>query len=746
MDRRERPTSPSSHSEAIARSDVGFRSESSTGFRSAAESYLHFRSHSRAGSQHSHSNSIGSGGGTSSSLASDATPTPSASALRRAQQALMSGHGHGSESDTASRLDFLGSGNISSGTGSKLSSLLHTLQPGSRHGGSSSKDSHSKSDSASGAASPLPGHAKMMPSSSGSSAIRVPYSSSGTLNTYGSTNTLVSASSTPLAMTSALSADKDNPWGALHVHVLPLFNRDPLKIPIEDLNQLVRKHMVGVIARNPSRAVSILENDVGELITAGMVTLNSKLQLGNGATVEDDKLAGRIVDLWGFFWDQVLPYVEGVFLPLQTDPYLLSLVKTPRHVRASSPTSDFGLPSATTSTFSNIPGAHSIDVRKLALRAFRDSVVLPMAPRLQKRFSMPSKERELSSELSEHYKPRLEQMLLVLSSIGTHTISLTSTSNPPTSTPGEWAITTLLRLVLYPPGSTSHTNQLAAAAMAPAGPVTRLPSFISGGAPRDRRGRIARRSMQLKLQRDGDDLTIADDSTIDADGGRRGGIDGDGMSVLSEERERQGRELLNSLKSPNLDLEATTQPRYDDEEDDTAEFVKVTPPKFDGQEGSDDDLNPTDGPGLKSQYGTVVPPNDAFGESMSSLGTGPAGWGAPVSTTNGPTGDVPENARRAAIYGGSRMSFDRDDGIDGGPGDGGSGSDGDEADGEARTYTRHMHGHDHGRSRPAGGMQAGLGVNLAPGGGGSGLSTRRPSRTDAESGREGSAVDRKRRI
>jgi hypothetical protein len=99
-----------------------------------------------------------------------------------------------------------------------------------------------------------------------------------------------------------------------------------------------------------------------------------------------------------------------VFLPLQTDPYLLSLVKTPRHVRASSPTADLGLSSATSATFSNIPGAHSIDVRKLALRAFRDSVVLPMAPRLQKRFSMPSKERELSSELSEHYKPRLEQM------------------------------------------------------------------------------------------------------------------------------------------------------------------------------------------------------------------------------------------------------------------------------------------------------------------------------------------------
>ena len=122
---------------------------------------------------------------------------------------------------------------------------------------------------------------------------------------YGSTSTLVSPGSSNAGQ---LPPEKDNTWGALHVHVLPLFNGDPLKFPIEDLNILVKKHMASVVARNPSKAVSQLESDVTELITAGMVTLNSKLAAG----VEDEKLAGRIVDLWGFFWDQVLPYVEGV--------------------------------------------------------------------------------------------------------------------------------------------------------------------------------------------------------------------------------------------------------------------------------------------------------------------------------------------------------------------------------------------------------------------------------------------------
>jgi hypothetical protein len=55
-----------------------------------------------------------------------------------------------------------------------------------------------------------------------------------------------------------------------------------------------------------------------------MVTLNAKL-----TGIDDDKLVSRVVEIWGFFWDQVLPYVEGVsHLPhghpcrIIDDPYL----------------------------------------------------------------------------------------------------------------------------------------------------------------------------------------------------------------------------------------------------------------------------------------------------------------------------------------------------------------------------------------------------------------------------------------
>ena len=37
-----------------------------------------------------------------------------------------------------------------------------------------------------------------------------------------------------------------------------------------------------------------------------MTTLNAKLM-----NVDDDKLVSRVVETWGFFWDQILTYVEG---------------------------------------------------------------------------------------------------------------------------------------------------------------------------------------------------------------------------------------------------------------------------------------------------------------------------------------------------------------------------------------------------------------------------------------------------
>lgn len=89
----------------------------------------------------------------------------------------------------------------------------------------------------------------------------------------------------------------------------------------EDLNVLVKRHIQTVVSSSPSRALATLENDASELIASGMVTLNAKL-IG----LDDEKLIGRVVEIWGFFWDQVLTYVEGVGVPSETSSIATSCV------------------------------------------------------------------------------------------------------------------------------------------------------------------------------------------------------------------------------------------------------------------------------------------------------------------------------------------------------------------------------------------------------------------------------------
>jgi hypothetical protein len=69
----------------------------------------------------------------------------------------------------------------------------------------------------------------------------------------------------------------------------------------------VKRHIQNVVGASPLKALSTLEKDASDLISSGMVTLNAKL-----SGIEDDNLVSRVVEIWGFFWDQILPYVEGV--------------------------------------------------------------------------------------------------------------------------------------------------------------------------------------------------------------------------------------------------------------------------------------------------------------------------------------------------------------------------------------------------------------------------------------------------
>ncbi|KAJ7502771.1 HbrB-like-domain-containing protein [Mycena galericulata] len=307
-----------------------------------------------------------------------------------------------------------------------------------------------------------------------------------------------------MAQVSLASTSNADPWGALHVHVLPLFNGEPLRIPIEDLNVLVKRHISSVVPSSPSKAIATLEHDAAELIAAGMVTLNAKL-----AGPDDDQLIRRVVDVWSFFWDQVLTYVEGVLLPLHTDPILSNLYRAkPRRPSSPRQTSKGNIPSVLNGS---LMGPNYIDVRTIALRSFRDKVIVPLTSRL--RACIVNRQENAPETAPE---PRLQQMLLVLTSQSRQRpppISLTSA--PPQPSACEAAVADLLRVLRSP-----RSQFDAKATSTPISPP-RAPSFLSGGLPRDRRGRIAQKSLTLagiKVTEDGDDDIFGDETPRVAQG------------------------------------------------------------------------------------------------------------------------------------------------------------------------------------------------------------------------------------
>ncbi|KAF8257943.1 HbrB-like-domain-containing protein [Lactarius quietus] len=354
------------------------------------------------------------------------------------------------------------------------------------------------------------------------------------LNSAASSATLVSANSiSPPSLAAGPSAD--NPWGALHVLVLPLFNGEPLRIPIEDLNQLVKRHIQSVVSNSPARAIATLESETSELIGSGMDTLNGKL-----VGVEDDKLVGRVVELWGFFWDQVLPYVEGVLLPLQTDPVLSSLYRTPKTHRNSSPTRQNGKGSTSLPSYPLGTSSH-IDVRTLALRSFRDKIILPITTALNTRLNVLKQEGLAES----HTYPRLQQMLLVLVSQGRQPTSTCLTAPAPAPPQGELAVQHLLKVVRSDVCGTHGSAQRRRPY------ATRTLSFLSGNVPRDRRGRIAHKPGPLSLDETSSDLE--DDALTP-----RLGLSCCGSAGTTAVGSTTGgaRELLESLRSPAEPTEA----------------------------------------------------------------------------------------------------------------------------------------------------------------------------------------------
>lgn len=107
-------------------------------------------------------------------------------------------------------------------------------------------------------------------------------------------------------------------------------------------------------------------------------------------------------------------------------------------------------------------------------------------------------------------------------------VAFSLTTPTPAPTAGETAITELLRVVRSP--------RAQALGLGPMNPLSRAPTFLSGGLPRDRRGRIAQKSQSGK---DAAGMGGEEEERYREDAARSGGpVHGDG------EREREFLEAL----------------------------------------------------------------------------------------------------------------------------------------------------------------------------------------------------------
>ncbi|KAF9206205.1 hypothetical protein BGZ49_002854 [Haplosporangium sp. Z 27] len=220
-------------------------------------------------------------------------------------------------------------------------------------------------------------------------------------------------------------------WQALCIKVLTLFNGQGLTGAIEDLNDLVRRCL-------STRNAFTLCDEIGELLKNGMLTLNAKL-----GDVPDEKLVSRLVEVWSFFFGTVLPYFEGVFLPLQIE---LKAYHAKRMTRKTTSGGNGALASSMNVNGSNVglntfsagvennniasasPRSAVMDterrhedsepenVRTMALTGFRDLVILPMIDRLGGVFAKLFTDFDASIPVADTAS-RMLQMTSVLTSI-----------------------------------------------------------------------------------------------------------------------------------------------------------------------------------------------------------------------------------------------------------------------------------------------------------------------------------------
>lgn len=134
----------------------------------------------------------------------------------------------------------------------------------------------------------------------------------------------------------------------------------------------------------------------------------------------------------------------------------------------------------------------------------------------------------------------ITRLLVLTSQKRSRPVTFSLTTPAPQPTPGEAAVADLLRIVRSPRVYLDARTQ--ALRLGPLSPLSRAPSFLSGGLPRDRRGRIAHKQKGKGVNDLISDGLADGDDTFGDETPRNGP-----SQMLEVERERE-REFLEALR------------------------------------------------------------------------------------------------------------------------------------------------------------------------------------------------------
>jgi hypothetical protein len=180
----------------------------------------------------------------------------------------------------------------------------------------------------------------------------------------------------------------DDAWPLLRTRLHNVFEGEDPRPPIEDFNSLVSVHLRRCIQR---RAPATVIEDVSDLLRTGFTSLSATLK-----AVPDERLVPHLVAMWSLVFHTVLPFLQAVFLPLDLE------FKGRGPVMSAREAADFwgvALPEegdavgaaggAGAGAGDGVPllRAEDLDVRRMVLLMFRDTIFLPRYDALMAIFS-----------------------------------------------------------------------------------------------------------------------------------------------------------------------------------------------------------------------------------------------------------------------------------------------------------------------------------------------------------------------